>query len=689
MTKPKETAPGDEADLVEHCAKQRHQPTESGRAGASEQTGWEDLPLAPQHVAMLVASGITPKQAGLRGYETVLDGQRLGDEFGFPEHVGQYRAPGLLIPRHDVNHQVWGYLFRPDRIDFPRWQWQTAAKYETRPGDPHALDIPPGVDAAMLGDPDTPLWLTDGVKKADCGAAHGLCIVDVSGMWKWELSRRRHCEFESPDWNEILFNRRKAIVCYDNNQLHNWMHDLGSFLEKMGARVSCAWLSDTGTNTGLDDYLRDHTVGQLHRLILPFRQKPGDPGERPPDDDPDGLIAAADELLRREDLVAAVGEIRELVDRVSDKFGDEFDLSPYTYRELVLIETLQAQILPPTGDRDAFAEPMANDGALSRDRQRQQQTHENDNSDGNPHDSGENTGAAQKPGPGAASEATREGTSLSRKLTELQHLKMRTFSLMKRLTERAMVELTQDLVSGRIDTIPSGGADWIEDILIGRLSVRETTDLVFAYWWAQHGWEVFPQRGDGLSAISHPKGSPQRWVRRCGQYGDGHPDATTNLARIRGWGRQYGLHWGGVGARVPQGVLALYIDPCRGGDENLAALEAEYGPLPPTQEIIAEKINYDPDGRHRCLFFRMPAAMELTERGLKGTGIALKTEGAAVRIPPSNHTYTTRHCLLVPRPVAPAPDWLLSLLGPRPGSHRKASARRTGKQSIVDGSGPG
>ena len=76
--------------------------------------------------------------------------------------------------------------------------------------------------------------------------------------------------------------------------------------------------------------------------------------ELDPEDDPDGLVAAADELLRRDDLVAAVVEIRELFDKVSDKFGDGFYLPPGWYRELDLIETLQAQILPATGDRDAF-----------------------------------------------------------------------------------------------------------------------------------------------------------------------------------------------------------------------------------------------------------------------------------------------------------------------------------------------
>ena len=150
----------------------------------------------------------------------------------------------------------------------------TAAKYEARPGgDPYALDIPPGVDAVMLGDPDKPLWLTEGVKKADCGAAHGLCIIDVSGVWEWVWQyRSHHHEFALPDWNEILLNRRKVIVCYDNKQVSNSMSSLARFLKGKGARVSCVWLSDTDTKTGLDDYLQDHTVGELHQLILPFDQ---------------------------------------------------------------------------------------------------------------------------------------------------------------------------------------------------------------------------------------------------------------------------------------------------------------------------------------------------------------------------------------------------------------------------------
>ena len=37
----------------------------------------------------------------------------------------------------------------------------------------------------MLGDPSVPLWITEGCKKADCGAHYQLCIVALSGVWNW------------------------------------------------------------------------------------------------------------------------------------------------------------------------------------------------------------------------------------------------------------------------------------------------------------------------------------------------------------------------------------------------------------------------------------------------------------------------------------------------------------------------
>jgi hypothetical protein len=74
------TAPIKEA-APKNCEQVPHQDTESRRTGVGEPTGWKDLPLDTEHVAMLLASGITPEQARLRGYQpiSVLDRRRLHD----------------------------------------------------------------------------------------------------------------------------------------------------------------------------------------------------------------------------------------------------------------------------------------------------------------------------------------------------------------------------------------------------------------------------------------------------------------------------------------------------------------------------------------------------------------------------------------------------------------------------------
>jgi hypothetical protein len=296
----------------------------------------------------------------------------------------------------------------------------------------------------------------------------------------------------------------------------------------------------------------------------------------------------------------------------------------------------------------------------------------------------EYVGAADEPGSAATTVDTHERGGWPPAPTEIQLVRRRVLVKKTRVTTAAMGDLAEDLLSGHTDQIPAGGLAWIEDMLTGRrVTPIGATDFVFACWWAQHGWPVFPQRSNKSPRIPspHPKGSPERLrcKGRCGQDGHGHLDATTDLARIRGWGQQYGLHWGGIGARVPQGVISLDIDPRHGGDESLAALQEKHRPLPPTQETISGRGD---GGRH--LFFRVPAAMKLTGYRLVGTGIDLKTSSGAVRVPPSIHEDTLRPYLLVSRPVAAAPDWLLRLLRPEPGIDRKVRARQQGEELIAD-----
>jgi Domain of unknown function (DUF3854) len=134
--------------------------------------------LLPQHEALLRDSAIAPAVARDRGYRSVTvraDLHRLGFS------ARQARVPALLIPIRDVHGEVALYQARPDE---PRILDGRSVKYETPKGARMALDVPPSV-RAMLGDPGVPLFITEGVRKADSAASIGLCCIALLGVWNW------------------------------------------------------------------------------------------------------------------------------------------------------------------------------------------------------------------------------------------------------------------------------------------------------------------------------------------------------------------------------------------------------------------------------------------------------------------------------------------------------------------------
>ena len=117
----------------------------------------------------------------------------------------------------------------------------------------------------MLADPAMPLWITEGVKKADCGALHGLCIVALVGVCGWLHTNNAGGKMALPEWHDIaLNNHRRVIIAFDgdiarNEQVQMAARGLADYLATKGARVEYLWLPDTDDKVGLDDYLREPT----------------------------------------------------------------------------------------------------------------------------------------------------------------------------------------------------------------------------------------------------------------------------------------------------------------------------------------------------------------------------------------------------------------------------------------------
>jgi hypothetical protein len=230
--------------------------------------------ISPDHLAMLAASGITAEFAMARGYETITDPKRLTQlKIVKP---ARHCVPGLLVPMLRDEGSTWGYQYRPDN---PRLRDGKPVKYETPWGQCNGLDIPPGV-AAMLSDPSIPLWITEGTKKADCGAINGLCIVGLSGVWNWLHTNSAGGRTALPEWRDVALNGRRVIIGFDGDtarreSVQKAMRGLASYLATKGARIEYLHLPDTDQKTGLDDYLMaGHTVEDLWRLVKPVQPVP-------------------------------------------------------------------------------------------------------------------------------------------------------------------------------------------------------------------------------------------------------------------------------------------------------------------------------------------------------------------------------------------------------------------------------
>lgn len=182
-----------------------------------------------------------------------------------------------------------------------------------------------------------------------------------------------------------------------------------------------------------------------------------------------------------------------------------------------------------------------------------------------------------------------------------------------------------------------------EAIAINMLGAEivESNDLgSYAVELALRGWQVFPLRGK-IPAI---------------RGGRGVLDATNDVVTVtKWWGHDYtGCN---IGARVPESMFVLDIDPRNGGADSLAALEAEHGALPETLTVVTGRGD---GGRH--MYFRRPAG-KLSSRRL-GAGVDVKTDSGYCVMPPSRHPDTWEPYRWIQRPVATPPRWLLDLMLP-------------------------
>ena len=166
--------------------------------------------------------------------------------------------------------------------------------------------------------------------------------------------------------------------------------------------------------------------------------------------------------------------------------------------------------------------------------------------------------------------------------------------------------------------------------------------LTEALRYAASGWRVLPVHPGEKRPVPHD------WPSK----------ASSDPKQISDWWIDNPRQNIGLACGRESGFFVLDIDPKSGGDHTLASLVAAHGELPRTYTVRTGS-----GGLH--YYFAYPDFDLGNSPGeLKGTGIDVRGQGGQVVAPPSV-TVLGAYSVSLSAPIAPAPEWLLSLLRPR------------------------
>jgi putative DNA primase/helicase len=225
-------------------------------------------------------SGIASEIIAERGYCS-LDHPGDVQDLGFSKAQAR-TAPVLAIPLWNVHRQQTGWQIRPNS---PR-QFKNGSipKYEHPKGSHLILDVHPRLQP-LLGDPTQPLWVTEGIKKADCLASRGLCTIALNGVWGFKGSNEHGGKVILPDWEHVALNGRRVYVVFDSDiyvkkGVEAALKAFYAFLRGRQA-IPCLvqWPEEyRQSKIGVDDFLvQGHTIADLFAMVPPIGPLPSKP----------------------------------------------------------------------------------------------------------------------------------------------------------------------------------------------------------------------------------------------------------------------------------------------------------------------------------------------------------------------------------------------------------------------------
>ncbi|HEY0076512.1 MAG TPA: DUF3854 domain-containing protein, partial [Abditibacteriaceae bacterium] len=270
-------------NALQHTAQQTGTPVITNGA-ANSHAGYVDVPqlapspplpsgeLSPEHRAQLEnESGISPEAIAARkpfSTEDPADLIRCGFSRAQSKAASKH-SPVLVFPLYDHTGQCAGYVMRPDNPVKGR----EGKKYELPQGSAPILDVS-RLTLQYLDDPAIPLYITEGAKKADCGAGHGLCVININGVYAFRGKNAKGGLTALADWEYIAIKGRTIYIVFDSDVMtkpavQSALRRLWAFLKAKGAIVKVIYLPEgpNGEKAGLDDhFVRGGTREQLLEL---------------------------------------------------------------------------------------------------------------------------------------------------------------------------------------------------------------------------------------------------------------------------------------------------------------------------------------------------------------------------------------------------------------------------------------
>lgn len=232
--------------------------------------------LDPHHHQLLAdQSRIDPEVIAARGYRSLGRAEllELATSGRFPGALRD-QAGALLIPIYRPDGERHAEVVRPDGpLDGRKYLWPNGVR--------NALDVHP-LSRPYVQDPEVPLLITEGVKKADAllsaarAAGLTLCVVAINGNYGWRASTQGST-VATPDFFDLALKRRQVVLVPDsdyatNSAVRKGWDDLACYLrskqgeEEGGAKVLLAVVPPKGLKRrGADDFLADG--GTLEALL--------------------------------------------------------------------------------------------------------------------------------------------------------------------------------------------------------------------------------------------------------------------------------------------------------------------------------------------------------------------------------------------------------------------------------------